>query len=143
MGPLKPIRTVIDTNVLISALLLGGTPGRLVPLWKTGRMLVFASHDIMEDYLRVLAYPKFRLTESEIEYLLFHEIMPFIKTSASAYSDIHIPEDPSDKKLIRCACASHAEYILSGDNHLLSIKSAGSIPIITPSRFLNIISRKS
>jgi len=63
-------RVVIDTNVVVFALLLGGTPGALIPLWKDKLIQPFVSKDIIQEYLRVFAYPKFELTENEISYLL-------------------------------------------------------------------------
>ena len=56
MGEVEITRIVIDTNVVVSALLFGGVPGKLVPLWKTGRIRVFTSREMIEEYLRVLAY---------------------------------------------------------------------------------------
>jgi putative PIN family toxin of toxin-antitoxin system len=72
-------RVVIDTNVLVSALLFGGDPGELITLWKEHYIQPLTSKEIMEEYLRVLAYPKFRLTEKEIEYLFTQEILPYFE----------------------------------------------------------------
>ena len=55
------MKVVIDTNVLVSALLFGGIPGRFVALWKNNHVAPLVSAEIMAEYLRVLAYPKFRL----------------------------------------------------------------------------------
>jgi putative PIN family toxin of toxin-antitoxin system len=62
MGKVKVKRVVIDTNVVISALLFGGEPGELIPLWKSGRIKPLASKEMVDEYLRVLTYPKFGLT---------------------------------------------------------------------------------
>ena len=74
---IKPIRVVIDTNVVVSAILFGGTPGKLIPLWKTGEIKPYTSKKILNEYMRVLAYPRFNLSEKEIEYLIYQEILPF------------------------------------------------------------------
>ena len=76
MGEVKVVRVVVDTNVIISALLFGGTPGQLINFWKMGRIMPLASNEIIDEYLRVLAYPKFKLSEDEINYILFQEIVP-------------------------------------------------------------------
>ena len=60
MGKGKIIRVVIDTNVLVSALLFGGKPGRLVRLWKNGTILPFLSREMMDEYLRVLGLSEIR-----------------------------------------------------------------------------------
>jgi uncharacterized protein len=68
MGALEVIRVVLDTNVLVSCLLFGGTPGELLDLWKTGRIRLLMSREMVDEFLRVLAYPKFNLSEDEIQY---------------------------------------------------------------------------
>ena len=70
MGKVKVRRVVIDTNVLISAFLFGGDPGELIPLWKSGRIHPLASKGIIDEYLRVLAYPKFSLSPEEINFIV-------------------------------------------------------------------------
>ena len=66
MGTQKVDRVVIDTNVVVSALLFGGTPGELIPLWKSGRIKPLASAEIIDEYIRVLAYPKFKLSTETV-----------------------------------------------------------------------------
>ena len=60
------MRVVLDTNTLISALLFTGVSSRLVSHWQTLRVTVLVSRAILEEYQRVLAYPKFKLEETEI-----------------------------------------------------------------------------
>ena len=79
MGKIKKIRTVIDTNVIVSANLFGGIPGKLISLWKSGRIKPLASKEIIDEYLKVLAYPKFELSEKEINYILYNEILPYFE----------------------------------------------------------------
>ena len=136
MGKVKITRIVIDTNVVLSALLFGGVPGKLVSLWKTGRIRVLASKEMIEEYLRVLAYPKFELSEDEINYLLYQEILPYFEIVRAKPGPTIVEEDPSDDMIIRCAEAGKADKILSGDQHLLDLKSYGKIKILTPSQFL-------
>jgi predicted nucleic acid-binding protein len=64
VGALEVIRVVFDTNVLVSALLFGGTPGKRFDLSKAGRIRSFMSREMVEEFLRVLTYPKFRLKAS-------------------------------------------------------------------------------
>ena len=136
MGKVEITRVVIDTKVVVWALLFGGVPGKLVPPWKTGRIRAFASKEMIEEYLRVLAYPKFELSEEEINYLLYQEILPYFEIVKTKPGPMIVEEDPSDDMFIRCAEASKAEIILSGDQHLLDLKSYGKVKILTPSQFL-------
>lgn len=140
MGKIKIIRVVIDTNVLVSALLFGGIPGELIPLWKNKRILPLLSDSILDEYLHVLAYPKFRLTEKEIRYLLYHEILPWFDiVSVSAEFEIIIADDPTDDKFLHCARAGKADTIISGDQHLLTLHTYNEILIVNPVQFIDQI----
>ena len=141
MGAIKIVKVVLDTNVLVSALLFGGLPGRLRPLWKEKLVQPFVSQAIIDEYLRVLAYPKFQLSQSEIQYLLHQEILPWFETIAAPQGAAIVLEDPSDDKFIWCAEAGKVHWIVSGDDHLLNLEYAG-IPIVTPSKFLEHFGRR-
>jgi putative PIN family toxin of toxin-antitoxin system len=127
---------VIDTNVVISALLFGGIPGQLIELWKKGIIIPLITEEIMAEYLRVLAYPKFNLSEEEIHYIIHREILPFFKVVKGRPGDSVIKKDPDDDKFIQCAIAGKAKTIISGDQHLLAQKSYKEIQILTSSEFL-------
>lgn len=71
------IRVVLDTNVLVSALLFGGVLNRLVAKWKTGDVVPVFSQATFDEFRRVLAYPRFDLTESEIRVLIEDEVLPY------------------------------------------------------------------
>lgn len=137
MGKIKTIRIVIDTNVIVSAILFGGIPGELISLWKSGHIQPLASEDIIDEYINVLAYPKFELSEKEINYILYNEILPYFEVVTLKPGQEIIQEDPSDDKLfLHCANAGKASIIISGDQHLLNLKSYGKIKILTSSQFL-------
>jgi hypothetical protein len=136
MGSVKVRSVVIDTNVLVSALLFGGVPGKLIPLWK-GRMIrPKASKEIIDEYLRVLAYPKFQLSEEEMNFLLSYEILPYFEILGVKEGPTLVVKDPSDDKFIRCAQAAGARIIISGDQHLLKLSPYRKIQIQSPSDFL-------
>ena len=119
MGQIERIiPVVIDTNVVISALLFGGTPGNLLPLWKSNRIRPYVSKKIIDEYLRVLAYPKFQLSADNIHYILRQELLPWFEVVACEASPAIISADQSD------------------DKHLLSLKSYGDIIVVSPSFFL-------
>jgi putative PIN family toxin of toxin-antitoxin system len=136
MGKIEVTRVVIDTNVVVSGLLFGGVPGKLIPLWRGGRIRPLASSEIIDEYLRVLAYPKFELSEEEINYLLYQEKLPYFEIVTAKHGRVIVKEDPSDDVFIRCAVAGKANMIISGGRHLLALKSCGRIKILNPSQFL-------
>jgi putative PIN family toxin of toxin-antitoxin system len=136
MGTLEVIRVVLDTNALVSGLLFGGTPGKLLDLWRTGTIRLIMSRVMLDEFLRVLAYPKLRLSEEEIHYLLYVEVLPHVEMVKVRPGPILIPMDPSDDMFLHCAVAAGAKYIISGDRHLLRLKSYKRIEILSPAEFL-------
>ena len=136
MGTVQSKRVVIDTNVVVSAFLFGGIPGKLVPLWKNGDIRPLASKEVVDDYLKVLTYPKFQLSEEEINFILYHEVLPYFEAVETEPGPVIVPDDPSDDKFIRCAEAGKARNIISGDDHLLALRFYKGIKILTPAQFL-------
>lgn len=135
MGQEKITLCVIDTNVVISAILFGGGPGKLIDLWEKGHITPLITEEIMAEYIRVLAYPKFKLSEEEINYIIHQEILPFIKVVKSVSGLTIIKKDPDDDKFIQCAEVGNAKIIISGDRHLLALKSHHGISILTLAQF--------
>ena len=126
---------VIDTNVVISAILFGGGPGKLIDLWKKGHITPLITEEIMAEYIRVLAYPKFKLSEEEINFIIHQEILPFFKVVKSKPGPSIIKKDPDDDKFIQCAEVGNAQIIISGDRHLLALKSHHGVNILNPAQF--------
>lgn len=133
------MRIVLDTNVLISALLFGDRLAQFVKLWRMGRIKLLVSRDITNEYLKVLAYPKFELTKREIFKIIREELAPYVERVEITHTTHAVLEDASDNKFLECAVSGKAHYIVSGDEHLLVIKSYKGIPIITASKFLGLM----
>ncbi len=115
-------KVVIDTNVIVSALLFGGKPGELIPLWENNRIVPVVCREIIDEYIRVLTYPKFKLTEKEIQYLIYQQLLPYFQVVKTNPGQVIVQKDPSDDKFVRCALAGNSKVIVSGDIHLLSLK---------------------
>jgi putative PIN family toxin of toxin-antitoxin system len=135
MGSGQVIPVVIDTNVLVSALLFGGDPGRLVAYWKSGRILPYISKAMVEELLRVLSYPKLGITEKDIQYLLYAEILPYFNIQKVKPGPVIIETYPSDDKFLCCAAAAGADAVISGDKHLLQMRTYQDIVILSPAQF--------
>jgi len=136
MGPEAVMRVVVDTHTVMAALLFGGAPAKLIPLWKAGRIKPYASREIVAEYLKVMAYPAFNLTEREMEYLLYRELLPSFEVAPVRPPKKSAQRAVSNDKFIRCARAADARPIISGDRRLLALKSYDRIPILTASEFL-------
>ena len=141
MGPQKIKRVVIDTNVLVSAFLFKGEPGELIECWKQGQILPLTTRDIIDEFIRVLAYPKFQLTEEDIDFLLHHEILPWFEVVNVKKCKPVVAADPEDDKFIWCAHAGAADCVISGDAHLLNLNPS-PVPILSPAQFLAALRKK-
>ncbi len=130
------MRVVLDTNTPVSALLFSGTASRLVPLWQSRRITVLVSKAILQEYLRVLAYPKFGLPEDEVRALVEEETLPFVETVVIKHRFAIVRRDPEDNKFLDCAVGGRAEYLVTGDKDLLALGSHRKTMILTVGEFL-------
>jgi putative PIN family toxin of toxin-antitoxin system len=135
------IRAVLDTYVLLSALLFGGRLEGLRRAWRAGRLRLVLSRETADELLRVMAYPKFRLTRAEITSLFDTELLPFAEVVElpASKSGRRWSRDPEDDKFIRCAQAGKCTRLVSGDDDLLSLKRAGKVAILSPAEFLGVL----
>ena len=131
------IKVVIDTNVVVSALLFGGIPKKIVAFWQSGKIKPVTSKDIIEEYIRVLTYPEFKLSEEEINFLLYTEILPYFDVIDTRTGPPIIKQDPADDNFLRCAIAAGAEYVISGNRHLLALEVYQEIKILSQVDFIN------
>jgi putative PIN family toxin of toxin-antitoxin system len=130
------VRVVLDTNAVVSALLFSGVSSKLVSLWQNGLITPLLSRAILDEYLRVLSYPKFELSEEEIKELIQEEILPFAEVVRPKRRLRVLRRDPSDNKFLECAVAGKASVIISGDKGLLSLGRYRRVRIQSPAQFL-------
>jgi len=133
------LKVVIDTNVFISSILFKGEAAKLVNLWKRGFLKILISKEVLEEYIKVLTYPKFQLSKEEIKCIIEKELMPFTGVVKVKSKVSIIKEDEEDNKFLTLASEGVACYIISGDKHLLRLKNFHKIPIITVREFLEKI----
>lgn len=133
-------RVVIDTNILISALVFGGKISRLRFAWQEGCFTPLVSKVTTTELIRVLAYPKFKLTPTEQEDLLSDYLL-FCESIAMPNVLPGTPEcrDPFDVPFLVLALVGEADYLVTGDRDLLVLKDDFSCPIITADDFLGVI----
>ena len=128
---------VLDTNVLVSALLFAR--GRLLWLrsaWQDGQVIPLLGRETAEELLRVLHYPKFRLTREDREELLA-DLLPHceIVPEAPFVGDLPHCRDPADEKFLRLARAARADALVTGDADLIALAERFEIAILTPAAF--------
>lgn len=137
------LKVVIDTNVFISAILFKGETAKLVYLLKKANLKILISKQVLEEYIKVLSYPKFKLSKEEIKYIIEEELLPFVEPVKVISKINAIKEDPDDNKFIALAVDGNARYVISGDTHLLKLKKFQKINIVTIRGFLKIGFQKS
>jgi putative PIN family toxin of toxin-antitoxin system len=128
-------RLVLDSNVWISALVFGGKPREVLDLAIKGLVEIAVSDDILEEIEGVLEGKKFQYPTRVVRALM-GEIESLAELVVPAKKIEVVPEDPEDDRVLECAVESGADIIVSGDSHLLELKSLGRIKIMSPDVFL-------
>ena len=117
------VRVVLDTNVVLSALVFrGGAAGQVRLAWQRGLLLPLVSAATVQELVRVLAYPKFRLSPAEQDELLA-DYLPYAETVRIPQPPPTVPEcrDALDLPFLHLAVAGTAQVLISGDRDLLVI----------------------
>jgi putative PIN family toxin of toxin-antitoxin system len=134
-------RVVIDTNLVLSALVFA--QGRLSPLrsaWQGALCQPLVSSITAAELIRVLAYPKFRLSAEDQQELLA-DYLPYC---ATVRIPAKLPATPAcrdkfDLPFLQLAIAGKADYLVSGDRDLLSLAGRIACPIITADQFMKTL----
>ena len=135
-------RVVLDTNVLLSALVFtGGVMSRFRNLWTTGRIQPYASKEAIQELIRVLANNKFKLYAADQEGLLC-DYLPFAQVADAPVNvvktSLPICRDPKDQMFLNLATSAKVDYLVTGDQDLLVLAETPDLPfqIIKPVDFL-------
>jgi putative PIN family toxin of toxin-antitoxin system len=131
-------RVVIDTNVMVSALLFKGSLSKIVDHWKEGKIIPLLSKETFNEFKTVLEYPKFSLTAQEIKTIIEEEVLPYFEVTDIVNRVKGACRDSDDDKFIACAVSAAADFIVSGDRDLLDMGKYKSVKIISASEFLKI-----
>jgi len=136
--PKEVKRVVLDTNILVSALLFDGELCRFVELWQQGKIIPLISKDTFSELTAVLEYPKFSLSSTEIRSIIENEILPYFEVIETSEDDQGVCRDPMDDKFIDCALSASADFLISGDKDLTALKHYKSVKIVHASEFLRV-----
>jgi putative PIN family toxin of toxin-antitoxin system len=140
------IKAVLDTNILVSLLFKKGLAKEFSKLMEKGSVEFYSSEEILGELARVLTYPKIEQVfkkaginkttalESIVEILKI--VNPKVKVDA-------VKSDPLDNKVLECALEAGANYVVSGDRHLLELRRFRKIEILTAREFLEETSSSS
>ena len=137
------MKIVLDTNVIISGLLWGGSPRQLLDLARLGEISLYTSIDILSELDAVLHREKFslRLARAGVkcnDLVLGYAALATVVQVQEIKPVIH--DDPDDDTVLACALISKADFIISGDHHLLDLREYENIEILKAKTLLSRIS---
>lgn len=137
----RNLRWVLDTNVVLSALIWpGGVSGRLRLAWQGGLFTPLVSRVTASELIRVLAYPKFKLTHTE-QHDLLADYLPWTQA-------VRVPDpppatppcrDPHDLPFLQLALVAKADALVTGDDDLLSLAPWRAIALLTPAQAIKAL----
>jgi putative PIN family toxin of toxin-antitoxin system len=128
------MRVVADTNVFISALMFGGLPGRFLDLALRRKFTLVTSKALLDELDEKLL-GKFAVSESDA--LAIREKLERNTNLVDPDFQLNaVPDDPDDNCVLECAVAGSAEFIVSGDRHLLRLGGYEGIAIVTVRQFI-------
>ena len=130
------MKIVLDTNVFISAVFFGGPPYRILDAWRSGRVSLVLSAEIIEEYRRVGEELGERFEGVDVSPFLQLVVRHAEFVQAEKFTDA-VCRDSDDDKFLECAAAAAAEAIVSGDKDLLTLSAFRSIPILSPRQFID------
>ena len=136
--PKAAIKVVLDTNILLSAILFGGIPGKILDLWRKGIFDLVMSPELLAELVSTLRF-KFDFPANltnEWEKLLQENTVHVLPEYT-----IKVCRDPDDDKFLDVSLAAKAIYLVTGDQDLLSLKRYQNVRILKPAEFLAIVGR--
>ena len=139
------MKVVLDANIYVSSLINAqGNPKRIMEWWEQNRFDVLVSPSIIDEVGRVLRYPRIvkrhRQDEEAIQRFLELLSSQAVMVGPTVVLDV-IKEDQSDNRYLECAIEGKAQYIISGDKHLLQLGEYKGVIILPPAAFVTLLER--
>lgn len=132
------MRIVLDTNVLVSAIIHNGKPRKLFQMGIDCKYQIITSKEILDELLEVIKRPKFKMTRGNIVRIV-STLMETGKNVQITSSFRIISDDLDDNIIINTAHDGNADYVVSGDRHLLDLIEFRGIKIVTVSKMFDVL----
>jgi hypothetical protein len=134
---------VLDTNVVISAVLSPeGNAAKIVRRWEAGQFDIARSPAIIQEIERALTYKRVRkhlkFSEGELDAFVGRFRSATVEIVPQVRLDI-IDKDRDDNRILECASEARADYLVTGDSHLLELGEFQGILILPPAGFLAVL----
>jgi putative PIN family toxin of toxin-antitoxin system len=135
-------RVVFDTNVLISAILSEGTPSWLLRKGMLDEFTIVTSDLLLREFETVMQRPKFKINNNDNEVYRTVQVLMQVADFVMVTSKFNVVErDFKDNMVLETAYDGKADFIVSGDDHLLSLKSFRGISIISVKEMLDYLEK--
>jgi len=142
----RRLKAVLNTNVWASAMIWGGLPAEVISAAEDSRVCIITSEAIIEEINQTLAYPRLRRVYEDagvnrqelIEAALRIGKLVEVKTKVNV-----VHEDPADNKFLECAFDGKADFLVTGDEHLLRIGHYKATRIVSVRQFLRILKEQN
>ena len=137
-------KLVLDTNTFISAFFWNGNEAELLRKIEQGKATLYITWDILKEVEDVLQRPKFSeiLTKTkQTSIQILQKIISLSHLVITTNVKIRICRDEKDNKFLECATSAKADFIVSGDEDLLSLKEYNKIQIVKTSKILEILNK--
>lgn len=126
---------VLDTNVLISAIVFGGRPRQVLEKVISGAFVMAISTEMLDEFQGVLEGRKFRYPGAIVRTIV-NELLAVSELVRPTMKVQVIKADPADNRILECALESRVTCIVTGDRHLLELGQFEGIPILDVAAFL-------
>jgi putative PIN family toxin of toxin-antitoxin system len=136
------IRVVVDTNVLISALLTaGGSPDQVLVAIRNRRLVPYVSPDLLAEYGEVVRRPKFLFEHRQISGVerLIAEFGVLVSVEQVPGGYLARLPDAKDEKVLLCALAADAEYIVTGNLRHFPQELCNPVKVINPHGLIEVL----
>ena len=141
------MKAVVDTNVIVSAGLRSGTPpDAVVCAWIDAGFEAITSEQLLRELETVLKRPRLarRLAWSQSDTVTFIAGLRRRATIVEPTVSLSVvTQDPSDNRVLEAALAGEADYIVTGDQHLLELGDFEGVEIVTPARFAAVLAEQA
>ncbi|MCL4869203.1 MAG: putative toxin-antitoxin system toxin component, PIN family [Anaerolineae bacterium] len=137
------LKIVLDTNVLVSGIIVArGSPAYILDRLYEGKWQLITSPLLLTEFSEVIVRPHIarkypqviRNAEALLDFFRAHATMVVGKPV-----NTYVNDDPDDDAVVACAIDGQANYIVSGDPHLVSLQQVKGIPILTPRQFQELL----
>jgi putative PIN family toxin of toxin-antitoxin system len=135
------MRIVLDTNILVSALIMNGKPRTVLKSIITKDHKLIFSRKIIEEFVEVTSEPRIRKYVTRDEATRFLQDIAPVSKMIIVKTKLRIARDYKDNPILATAHDGHADYLVTGDDDLLVLKKYRRLRIVTASDMLKILEK--